>query len=681
MIVPETEDAKVEEAVSGRASIHEILTEGTEKPTIEEISENIPENTEDFPQSVPAESAPEESVPDENIPEEAAADEKVTDENAPNEEVSDENVAIENAADENAPDEEVPDENAEGEEVPVENVVDDEVPDENVAEENAADENAADENITDENAVNEEVPDENVGRNAADELEIASGCASVDAATGEIIQNVPEDISEAETAVLEPVQEDILTESKVEPLTAAPPKKHPLLAVAGKPIYFEPYLENLQRLYASDDDDEEECTSKTEMPWKDILLRTNCQIIPVPRKITPKPIQTEEEEEEELCVCEVSDEEAEDADDESCECDNDTPKDYENCICDKLEENKGEQRNTDDFLVTCAPITCKPDETTEYIKDECVCATESTTQPDVTTCTPTTCQDRLDPDSDKLTKYLDDNCTCAADAKLKKATSAPVDVVRKSKRCPIDLGPGIKTCKSLGFGGVGNLKPVEGPKEFSSTNKTASLSQQQQVIETKTPEREEQSRKQSTCKCSNVVTPPKEEKLIQPEEPSVCKCSELLPPPKIDLKPVKLSCSCNKTKPDPVLSALEAYQAEMKPLRETLNKLREKIRDLNLPEMNTICGGNKTNNIDDLFATNMYGPSQLPSSSSGYVSSSVRLNNVRNARTTMQIKRHPSSMPQPGMVRPNGRISGMPQGFPPGKTMYFSTNKKSFKLL
>lgn len=63
-------------------------------------------------------------------------------------------------------------------------------------------------------------------------------------------------------------------------------------------------------------------------------------------------------------------------------------------------------------------------------------------------------------------------------------------------------------------------------------------------------------------------------------------------PPKCARKDSKKSDSFNSFKQDAVMAALESYEAEMKPLKTALYDLQEKIRSLNISEMNSsLCPG------------------------------------------------------------------------------------------
>lgn len=67
------------------------------------------------------------------------------------------------------------------------------------------------------------------------------------------------------------------------------------------------------------------------------------------------------------------------------------------------------------------------------------------------------------------------------------------------------------------------------------------------------------------------------------------------PPPACPPPPPKCACKENKSdtfKQDAVMAALESYEAEMKPLKQALYGLQEKIRSLNITEMqNNLCSG------------------------------------------------------------------------------------------
>lgn len=101
-------------------------------------------------------------------------------------------------------------------------------------------------------------------------------------------------------------------------------------------------------------------------------------------------------------------------------------------------------------------------------------------------------------------------------------------------------------------------------------------------------------------------------------------------------------CDCNN-KPatkDPVMVALAAYQAEIKPLKETLYQLREKIRDLRL----TDAQGSTGRNVDDLYSNT------LPSSSNeeANLSSNNNINDGRKKRNQQtQAFRAPVNLQAP----------------------------------
>lgn len=85
----------------------------------------------------------------------------------------------------------------------------------------------------------------------------------------------------------------------------------------------------------------------------------------------------------------------------------------------------------------------------------------------------------------------------------------------------------------------------------------------------------------------------------QPKKPQppkcACKSSAAAAPPPPEAKPAKqdlTKCSCKETasksgfKQDAVAAALEVYESEMKPLKSALQQLQQKIRSLNVSEMN-----------------------------------------------------------------------------------------------
>lgn len=95
-------------------------------------------------------------------------------------------------------------------------------------------------------------------------------------------------------------------------------------------------------------------------------------------------------------------------------------------------------------------------------------------------------------------------------------------------------------------------------------------------------------KKTCTCISKKPEESPQEKKPYQAfMDP--CVCSEAKKAEQLS-KPTYPECSCQYEafKKDPVMAAVQSYQAEMKPLKEALNQLREKIRSLNLPETNAL---------------------------------------------------------------------------------------------
>lgn len=108
-----------------------------------------------------------------------------------------------------------------------------------------------------------------------------------------------------------------------------------------------------------------------------------------------------------------------------------------------------------------------------------------------------------------------------------------------------------------------------------------------------------------------------------PREPAVS-----VAPPSIVGTENDVTSIANKSNKDPLASALEAYRAEMKPLREALDKLKEEVRELNLPQL----------------TPNYYSgyPQQYPNPNMPYPGPSVRhttaISNGCGTRTSTRMK-------------------------------------------